>query len=292
MVSVHVTGGTGFVGSHLCNRLAENHDVTAVSRSPERSPVEITGEVERRTGDVTDFDSLDFTDADAVVHLVSLSPLYKTGGLSHYDVTLRGTENVVDASERDGVDYLLHMSALDADVDGATEYLRAKGRAEEVVRGSGVDSGVLRPSVVFGEGGEFEGFCRRTTTPYVTFLPGGGRTRFQPLWVGDLVEMMDSAVEEQRTGVWEVGGSDVLSLAEVSRLVHRADGRGLKVLPVPMAFARLGMTAAEYVPGAPFGVDQYRSLKLDNVVRENQAPELGVEEYDLRIFAEYLDVEL
>lgn len=293
MAEVHVTGGTGFVGSHLCNRLVEDgHEVVALSRSPDESPIEVDDMVERGEADVTDAGSLDFSDADVVVHLVALSPLFQPKGKTHHEVTAEGTANVVDACERDDVGHLVHLSALGADVDGVTEYLRAKGEAEDTVRDSGVDSAVFRPSVVFGEGGEFEGFVRRLTTPYVTGLPGGGRNRFQPLWVGDLVEMLAQSVESARTGVWDVGGPEVLSLAEVARLVHRADGRSLRVVSVPMPLARVGLTVADPLPCFPMGLDQYRSLEMDNVVEdENEVAEFGFSEGSMRRFGDYLGVE-
>lgn len=293
MAQVHVTGGTGFVGSHLCNRLAEDgHELVALSRSPDESAVDLDGDVERREADVTDPVTLDFSDADAVVHLVALSPLLQPRGKTHHEVTAEGTRNVVEACARSDVEHLLHLSALGADSDGATEYLRAKGEAEETVRDSDVDSAVLRPSVVFGEGGEFEDFVTRLTTSYVTGLPGGGRNRFQPLWVGDLVELIARVVDDKRTGVWDVGGPELLSLADVARLVHRAEGRPLKVVSVPMPVARLGLTVADPLPCVSMGVDQYRSLEIDNVVAgENGATDLGLEEKDMVSFAAYLEEE-
>lgn len=293
MTEVHVTGGTGFVGSHLCNRLVEDgHDVVALSRSPGESPIEVGDEVERGEADVTEPESLEFSDADVVVHLVALSPLLQPKGKTHHEVTAEGTRNVVEACERDDVAQLVHLSALGADVDGSTRYLRAKGAAEETVRSSDVGSAVFRPSVVFGEGGEFEGFVRRLTTPYVTGLPGGGRNRFQPLWVGDLVEMIEEAVDEVRTGVWDIGGPDVLSLADVARLVYLADGRSLRIVSVPMPLARVGLTAVDPLPCIPMGVDQYRSLEIDNVVEgENDVAEFGLSEASMLGFGDYLGVE-
>lgn len=293
MTEVHVTGGTGFVGSHLCNHLADDFDaVVALSRSPDEAAVELDPAVERRQADVTRPDALDFEDADVVVHLVALSPLQKPRHTTHHEVTAEGTRNVVDACLEQDVEHLVHLSALGADPEGATEYLRAKAEAEDVVREASVDAAVFRPSVVFGEGGEFEEFARRMTTPYVTALPRGGDTRFQPLWVEDIVEMLAEAVARRQTGVWEVGGPDVLSLAEVCRLIHRADGRDLHVVPVPMPAAWLGMAAADALPFVPMGLDQYRSLKLDNVVEDgNDAREFGFDEPDLRSFADYLGVD-
>ncbi|MDZ7688304.1 MAG: complex I NDUFA9 subunit family protein [Halobacteriales archaeon] len=294
-MELHVTGGTGFVGSHLSNELAERgFDVVAVSRSPEKTPIHLDESVERREGDVTKPETLDFEGADAVVHLVSLSPLFKPRGTTHEAVTAEGTRNVVEACEETGVGRLVHMSALGADPDGSTEYIRAKGEAEHAVRESSLDWTVFRPSVVFGEGGEFEAFTKLLTTPYVTGLPGGGKNRFQPIHVGDLVGMIaDSLEDDTHVGeTYEIGGPESLTLAEMSRAVHEAEGRSLCVVPVPMPLAKVGLSLAEPLPFVPMGSDQYRSLKIDNVVEgTNDTDVFGVSVEEMTTFSEYLGLE-
>ncbi|MFP4189106.1 MAG: complex I NDUFA9 subunit family protein [Halobacteriales archaeon] len=293
-MEVHVTGGTGFVGSHLCNELAERgHDVVAVSRSPEASPVEIDDSVERREGDVTQPATLDFSGADVVVHLVALSPLVKPRGTTHDEVTAEGTRNVVEACERDGVGRLVHMSAVGADPDGETAYIRAKGESETAVSESSLDFTVFRPSVVFGEGGEFVSFTKLLTTPYVTGLPGGGDTRFQPLHVDDLVAALADAVEDdEHVGeTYELGGPERLTLAEMSRSVYEAEGKSLVVVPVPMPLARVGLALADPLPFVPMGSDQYRSLRFDNVVEGTNDIETFVPVDELTTFDEYLGLD-
>jgi uncharacterized protein YbjT (DUF2867 family) len=294
-MEVHVTGGTGFVGSHLSNDLVRRgHDVVAVSRSPDSGPIEIDDAVERREGDVTQPETLDFSGADVVVHLVALSPLVKPRGKTHHEVTAVGTENVVEACERDGVERLVHMSALGADSDGETSYIRAKGDAESAVEESSLDAAVFRPSVVFGEGGDFVSFTKLLTTPYVTGLPGGGKNRFQPVYVEDLVEMLADAVEEEEHvgQTYEIGGPERLTLADMSRSVYEAEGKSLVVVPVPMPLARVGLAVADPLPFVPMGSDQYRSLKLDNVVEgTNDIGDFGMSVEDLTTFDEYLGLE-
>ncbi|MFW5930001.1 MAG: NAD-dependent epimerase/dehydratase family protein, partial [Halobacteriota archaeon] len=248
MDKVYVTGGTGFVGCHVCNRFAGEHDVVALSRDPDETATSLDDAVERRKADVTEPASLEFDDADVVVHLVALSPLVQQPEGRHHEVTARGTENVVSECEESEVDHLLHLGALGTEDGGPTAYHEAKAAAEGAVRDSGLDACVVRPSVVYGEGGEFEEFVFSTTTPVVTALPGGGRTRYQPLYVGDLVDMTAVAVDERVTGEFDVAGPDVLSLADVTRLVYRARGGSVRVVGVPMALARLGLGVAEHLP--------------------------------------------
>ncbi|MFB6096889.1 MAG: complex I NDUFA9 subunit family protein [Haloferacaceae archaeon] len=290
---VLVTGGTGFIGAHLCRELDDRgHDVTALARTP--GEADLPEGVATAVGDVTAAESIQgaFEGQDAVVNLVALSPLFKPSGGDemHYEVHLRGTENVVAAAADHGVDRLVQMSALGADPDGETAYIRAKGMAEEVVRESDLDWTIVRPSVVFGEDGEFVSFTKKLAPPYLTPLPGGGRTRFQPIFVEDLVPMLADALEDERHvgQTYELAGPEVLTLADVARIAHRAAGQKTNVVPVPMAFAKFGLGLLDLVPGAPMGMDQYRSLQFDNTVEHNDVDAFGHDESELTTLESFL----
>lgn len=292
---VLIIGGSGFIGTGLTEELHDRgHMVTVLSRTPNSDS--LPDGIESVSGDVTDYESIEpsFEDQEVVVNLVALSPLFTPpeGNQMHEQVHLHGTEHVVTAAETHGIRRLVQISALGADPDGSTAYIRSKGRAEQVVRESALGWTLIRPSVVFGEGGEFIGFTKRLTTPYVTGLPGGGKTRFQPLWVGDIAPMLADAVVDDRHAnqVYEIGGPDVLTLAEVASLVYQANGKSLVVLPVPLPLARLGLTLAGAIPGIPMGVDQYRSLKFDNTVTQNDIHAFGRDPDDLRTLVDYLSI--
>ena len=297
-MDVLVVGGTGFVGTHLCRELVERgHEVTAMSRTPESAPAG----VETVTGDVTAYDSVEgaFEGRDAAVNLVALSPLFKPDGGDemHDRVHRQGTEHCVRAAEDHGVERFVQLSALGADPDGATAYIRAKGQAEEIVRGSGLDWTIFRPSVVFGEGGEFVSFTKRLKGMFapgvpVYPLPGGGKTRFQPVWVGDLVPMIADALEDdEHVGqTYEIGGPDTLTLREVVELVYEAEGESVSVVGLPMALAGVGLSVMDAVPGMPMGKDQYRSLNFDNTTADNDVGAFGVDDGRLTAFRAYLGV--
>ncbi|GAB7018531.1 complex I NDUFA9 subunit family protein [Halostagnicola bangensis] len=293
-MNVLVTGGTGFIGTNLCEELASRgHDVTALSRRP--GDDSLPAGVDVAMGDVSAYDSIADTVAehDAVVNLVALSPLFQPNGdTSHEEVHLEGTKNLVRAAEEGDTGRFVQMSALDAHPHAETAYLRTKGRAEEVIRDSTLEWTIFRPSVVFGDGAEFVEFTKTLTTPYVTGLPGGGKTPFQPIWVEDLVPMLADAVEDdEHVGqTYEIGGPDVYTLAEVTKLAYEADGRSVAVLPIPTALANVGLSAVGPVPFVPFGPDQARALEIDNTVSENDISAFGVDEAELRTLPDYLGV--
>jgi NADH dehydrogenase len=292
-MDVLVTGGTGFIGEALCRELDERgHDVTALSRSPGNAV--FPSGVEAVAGDVTEFGSIAdaFEGQEAVYNLVALSPLYDTrGDRTHDRVHLGGTENAVRAAEEAGVSRFVQMSALDADAGGPTAYLRAKGEAETVVQESDLDWTIFRPSVVFGDGGEFVPFTKQLTTPYVTALPGGGRTRFQPIHREDMVHILVEGLGNDHVGeIYEIGGPDVLTLATVTELAYRAEGKSVSILPVPMSLASIGLTIAGPLPFVPFGADQARSLRLDNTTSDNDIDAFDLTGGDLTTLREYLGV--
>lgn len=300
-----VVGGTGFIGTHLCAELHDRgHEVTAMSRSPDDGGV--PEGVEATAGDVTTYDSIEpaFEGVDAVVNLVALSPLFRPSGGDemHYRIHRDGTENVVAAAEEHGVGRLVQLSALGADPDGETAYIRAKGQGEDIVRSSSLEWVILRPSVVFGDGGEFIPYTKQLAPAYLTPLPGGGKTRFQPIWIGDLAPMIaDAATEDEHAGeIYELGGPETLTLAAIAKLAHAADGRPVNVLPIPMAVAGAGLKALgavpesvlDSLPGVPrMGGDQYRSLRFDNTTDRNDVAAFGVDSDGLRTVGDYLGID-
>ncbi len=294
-MDVLVTGGDGFVGRNLCDELAgRGHDVTALSRDPDSSVFDES--VATAVGDVTAYDSIaeQFEGRDAVVNLVALSALYQPSGGEerHFAVHLGGTENAVRAAEEHDVGRFVQMSALGADPQGPTAYIRAKGEAEGVVRDSDLDWTIFRPSVVFGDGDEFASFTKMLTTPYVTGLPGANTVRFQPIWVGDFAPMLVDSIEDDEhvSQIYEIGGPAVLTLGDVTKLVYRAEGKSVSVVHVPTSLAKVGGTLIGPVPFVPFGPDQARSLEIDNTVADNDITAFGRSESDLRTFASYLGI--
>jgi uncharacterized protein YbjT (DUF2867 family) len=294
-MNVLVVGGSGFIGQRLCVELDERgHDVTGLAREPDDA--DLPDSVDTAMGNVTAYDSIEpaFEGRDAVYDLVALSPLFEPAGGNerHVEVHRDGTENCLRAAAEHGVERFVQLSALGADPDGETHYIRAKGKAEELVRDTDIDWTIIRPSVVFGDGGEFVPFTRKLTPPVLAPLPGGGKTRFQPIFVGDLVPMLAACLDsDDHVGkTYELGGPAVLTLAEVAKLARRARGQSVRILPVPMALANVGLTLGSLIPGFPMGRDQYRSLTFDNTTEHNDIDAFDRSESELTTLAEYLNV--
>jgi NADH dehydrogenase len=300
-MDVLVAGGSGFIGQALCAELTERgHDVTALSRDPD--PQNLPEGVETAMGDVTAYDSIvdAFEGADAVVNLVALSPLFepKGGNEKHDEVHRGGTENCVEAAKAHGVDRFVQMSALGADPDGPTHYIRSKGRAESLVRDADFDHVIVRPSVVFGEGGEFVSFTKRLKGMFAPGLPlyplpgGGKKTRFQPIWVDDLVPMVADGVEDDThtDETYELGGPEVLTLRAITEMVYEAEGTSITIVGLPMGLAGIGLKTLGVVPGFPMGGDQYRSLNFDNTTDDNDIGAFGVSAAEMQTLGGYLGV--
>lgn len=277
------------MGSHLAKKLVEEHEVTVGGLAPESSVLELPEELERERIDVTDRLTLDFSGYDCVIHLVALSPLKKPS-VPYHHIHVDGTKNVVKQAEEDEVGTYFHMSALGADPDADTEYLRTKGEAEKIVQSSDLDWRIFRPSVIFGEGGEFLNFTSQMTVPYLTVLPGK-YTSFQPVHVEDITELIARSLDESHSGkIFEIGGPEKLALGQIAKMVDKSKGRELKTFSLPDTFFLGSMMISEQLPLSPFGIDQYRSLRSDNVPDKNQVEELGLEPEEMKRLRDYLEL--
>jgi NADH dehydrogenase len=266
-----VTGATGFVGAEILRRAsARGWRVRGLSRRPER--VEELGRlphVELFRGDVGDADDLDeaLEGVKAVIHLVGI--IVATRDQSFERAHVVGTKTLLEATARSGVRRYVHMSALGVvEGRGLSEYYRTKWVAEEAVHASDVEATVFRPSIIFGPGDDFVNqLARLIRLSPVVPLPGGGTTRFQPIWVGDVAECFLQAARMENTPerIYEVGGPQIVSLREIVIQLANAMGRRRKTVAVPIGPLRLGAAIAERVlPRSPLTRDQLAMLARDN----------------------------
>jgi NADH dehydrogenase len=272
-----VLGGSGFVGGHLVARLCEDgKQVTVLSRHPERHrELLVLPTVKVEQADVHDREQLarHFHGADAVINLVGI--LNEDGhdgeGFRHAHVDL--AHKVVDACRQQGVKRLLHMSALNADKQGPSHYLRTKGEAENHVHnfaGSELAVTSFRPSVIFGPGDSF--FNRFAgLLKYAPVMPlACPNARFQPVYVGDVVDAFVGALEDAGSAGQRIDlcGPEVFTLREIVEYTAEVMGVHRWIVPVPDGMAEIQAGVMEYVPGKPFSRDNYQSLQVDSVCSE------------------------
>jgi len=287
-MKVYITGGTGFIGSHLAQKLTEKqHQVTVGSRKPRNLPERIPQSVKTDKIDITKPETIDFTDQDIVIHLVGLSPIFKPS-VPYHKVHVKGTENVVKKC-RETKTRLIHMSALGASTNENTEYLKTKGEAQEKVENSNLEWTIIRPSVIFGEDGEFLNFTEKLLTPYITALPGGGKNKFQPIHVEDISDLIIETVEDRKHihKIYDLGGPEIHSMKEIAKIIEKSKDRDLKVIPIPMFLVKVTMTITDKL-GLKYGLDQYRSLKKDNITTENSIKDFEKSKDELKTLNEYL----
>jgi len=272
-VKVLVTGGTGFVGPHVVRALpAAGHDVRALV---------LQGSVpaaERVEGDMTDAASLRraVQGVDAVVHLVAI----RQGKKEQFQrVMVDGTNDLLAAALEAGVGRFVHMSALGTseETKDLVPYYRAKWLQEGLVRESGLEHVIFRPSFVFGkDGGILPTFRKLAKVAPVTPITGSGKQRIQPIWVDDVAGYFAQALgkPEATNRTFELGGPDVVSWDELWTRLKRALGVRRPSLHVPMAFMRANALVTERLPGdIPLTRDLLKMLEgPDNVVTNDDAP--------------------
>jgi NADH dehydrogenase len=267
---VSVIGSTGFVGRHVVARLQERrYSVRAISRSGARR-AEWGPRVQPLAADVETGAGLGAAvlGADAVVHLVAIPR--ETGRRTFEAVNVDGVRNVVGAMRAAGVRRIVHLSVLGVTDDPAYRYLSSKWRGERVVRESGLDWVVLRPSIMFGPG---DGFFRlidttlRWWSPGIVAIPATGTVRFQPLAASDLAVAVERCLAEpERIGsAYELGGPEYLTYPQLVDAVMEATGRRRLKLPVPVPLLRAVTVVTDRVlPFFPVSHDQIASLGRPN----------------------------
>ena len=280
---VTVFGGSGFLGRHTVRALARaGWRIRVAVRHPNGAfflrPLGTVGQIDFIKCDITDPDQVARAarGADAVVNLCGI--LFQ-GGQTFEDVQADGAANVAQAAAAAGVGALVHISALGADAESNSEYAVTKAEGEEAVREAFPKAVILRPSIIFGpEDGFFNKFAALARFTPALPLIGGGRTRFQPVFVGDVAQAIVTGLSRQDGRTYELGGPAVYSFKELLQLILREIGRRRLLVPLPFGLAMLKAAFLQILPKPLLTVDQVRLLKKDNVVSPT-APglaELGI----------------
>jgi len=271
---VTVFGGTGFIGRHLVRRLAKGGArIRAVTSDPERAmslkPLGDPGQIVAQRGDLRDPATVAaaIAGAEMVVNLVGI--LYPRGGAGFAAIHVEGARHVAEAAREAGARRLVHVSALGADPRSPSEYARSKAAGEVAVRAAFPGATVIRPSVVFGRDDQFfNRFAELARFSPVLPLIGGGKTRFQPVYVGDVAEAIQRVLADPTTAgeTYELGGPQVFTLRELFKIVLQATGRSRLLVPLPFWLAGFEARFLEWWPKPPLTRDQVKLLTRDSVV--------------------------
>ena len=296
---VTVFGGSGFVGTQAVRALARRGwRVRVAVRKPSLAQdlriLGDVGQIQPVRCDITNPAdvAVALKGADAAVNLVGL--LFETPGRGFRAAHLDGARNVAEACIAQNVSRLVQISAIGADPTAEGDYGRTKGQAEAAVRQIKPDAVILRPSIVFGAG---DGFLNRfaglaTMSPALPLI-GGGETRFQPVYVGDVAEAVArSVVRAEAAGrTFELGGPEVWSFRDILKYILRETGRLRLLAPLPFFAAEIVGSLAQLT--AILGIapvltrDQVVMLKTDNVVSQGAdgLAALGIEATGLEAIA-------
>ncbi|TQV83217.1 complex I NDUFA9 subunit family protein [Denitrobaculum tricleocarpae] len=283
---VTIFGGSGFLGRHLVTRLARTGwSILLAERHPSRAhflqPLGDVGQIAAVAARVQDEARVAevVAGADAVVNLTGI--LYESGNQRFDGVHTTGAANIARAAAGAQVKRLVQVSAIGADPDSEADYARSKGKGEEAVRQAFPDATILRPSIVIGpEDGFFNRFADMTRISPFLPLVGGGKTRFQPVYVGDVAQAIQMGLEQNGLvgQTYELGGPGVYSFKALLQMLLKEIGRRRLLLPLPFAIASLQATFLELLPVPPLTRDQVRMLRSDNIVSEGAKgfAELGI----------------
>jgi uncharacterized protein YbjT (DUF2867 family) len=268
---VTVFGGSGFLGRHTVRALARaGYRIKVATRHPNRAfflrPLGTVGQIDFVKCDVADADAVAqaLLGADAVVNLTGI--LFQSGQ-TFEDVQADGAANIATAAAAAGVSALVHVSAIGADTESDSAYAVTKAEGEVAVRDAFPNAVILRPSIIFGpEDGFFNKFAEMAR--YFPALPliGGGKTRFQPVFVGDVAQAVLAGLSRQDGRTYELGGPVSYSFKELMQLILRETGRKRALVPLPFGIAFLKAAFLQLLPNPLLTVDQVRLLKKDNVV--------------------------
>lgn len=272
-MNIVVAGGTGFLGVAITEALvASGHSVTVASRSRPRRAGSSTS-TSWRHADVTDAATLGeaLEGAQVVVDAVQFPNMpveNASKGFTFENIDLRGTQRLVDAAVAAGASLFIGLSGVGASADAPYHWLRYKSQEEDYIRASGLPFVIFRPSWIYGPRdvslNRFLGFSR-----WLPFVPviGDGKTRINPLFVGDLGAVVAAAIARPDVygRTFEVGGPAVMTMDEVVRTALRVLGRRRFLLHAPKAVMKLAGSVAAHLPGPPLTADAVEFITMDGV---------------------------
>jgi uncharacterized protein YbjT (DUF2867 family) len=287
---VTVFGGSGFLGRHVVRALAKlGYRIRVAVRRPELAgflqPLGQVGQIHAMQANVRHAASVEAAarEADVVINLVGI--LFERGRQRFDAVQSFGAEAVARAAAALGA-RLIHVSAIGADEGAPSCYARSKAVGERLVLAAVPSAVIMRPSVLFGpEDDFFNKFAAIARFSPALPLVGGGQTRFQPVFAGDVASAIVAAIEDRAKDgeVYELGGPEVLSFKELMQFLLATIERRRLLVPIPFALAKFQAGFLQFLPKPLLTPDQVELLRGDAIVSETAKREgrtleaLGIE---------------
>ena len=273
---VTVFGGSGFIGRNVVRALAKrDYRIRVAVRRPELAghlqPLGRVGQIHTVQANLRYPASVEAAMRDSHV-AVNLVGILTEGGAQTFDaVQAKGAETVAKAAAAAGAS-MVQVSAIGADAQSPSRYARAKASGEQAVLAALPATVIMRPSLVFGPEDQFTNrFAALARLSPALPLIGGGATRLQPVYVGDVARAVAEAVDGKAKpgAIYELGGPEVLSMREIMRIILEITDRERMLLSLPFALARLQAMLLQFAPGAiRLTPDQVELLRVDNVVSD------------------------
>jgi NADH dehydrogenase len=272
---VTIYGGSGFLGRHVVRALAKrNYRIRVAVRRPELAghlqPLGRVGQIHAVQTNLRNAASVEAAARGAHVLINLVGILFESGRQKFDSVHTSGAEQVALAASAHGAS-LVHVSAIGADENSSSHYGRSKAQAEKLVLAAQPQAVIMRPSIMFGQEDDF--FNRFAALARMSpFLPliGGGETRFQPVFVGDVAAAIADAVDGKLRGgtTYELGGPEVRTFKQLMQYVLDTTERKRLLLPIPFFAAKLPAMIMQFMPKPMLTPDQVELLRADNVVSD------------------------
>ena len=278
---ITVFGGSGFLGKYVIRELVkEGWRVRVPVRRPhtaqELKVIGNVGQVQLVQANLRFAKSVEraVAGSDAVINLVAL--LFEEGKQSFESLHVREAETLAQAAAAEGVRNFVQVSAIGAHAESDSDYSRTKAEGEQAVRAAIPTADIMRPSIIFGaEDQFFNRFAAMAQFAPALPLMGGGATKFQPVYVGNVAQAIAKVATQGTTGkTYELGGPRTYSFKELMQFTLGTIDRKRFLAPVPWFAANMMGFAGEISGMAPFVKpfltrDQVKNLKIDNIVSDD-----------------------
>lgn len=275
-MKIFLTGATGFIGRYvLKNLLKAEHSIRILCRKGSEKKISefITSNnhIEFHFGDIISKETLlnCMSDCDAAIHLVGIIREFPKKGITFEKIHIEATKNIIEEAKKASIKKIIFVSSLGSNPNSIIQYHKTKFLAEEIIRCSGIDYTIFKPSVVFGKEDKFINLIKKFVLPFFPiFIPGNGKALFQPISVEDLAYAIVSSIDMKNTSkmTYTAGGNKQISFNDLIKLI--AKSKGVKIffpIHIPSHIMSLIAKIGDIIPFIPITTEQLSMLSEDNV---------------------------